>query len=182
MTQVAKRYAKAIYKIVKDRSHDPHRYLRDLQTIETLFTIPESEKILRSPVMPVELKLQILNYALDSIKAEQQLKEIVEYLVNHRREGLIPKIVASFRDIIDEADGVLRGRVVTAMELLDEEKQAIAEALGRAVHKKVILETHIDKEILGGFIARVGQYLVDQSLRTKLDEIGQFVTHRAAHI
>lgn len=181
MAQVAKRYAKAMFKVMKDRTQDPKKYLNKIRAIESLYQIPESGKILRSPVMPADLKLQLLNYGLNSVEADSQLSEFLEYLVTNRREGLLPKIFEAFRNIIDESEGVIRGVVTTAVEMADEEKEAISVALGNVIQKKVILDTRIDTDILGGFVAHVGQFLVDQSLRTKLNEMGQFVTQRATH-
>lgn len=179
MAQVAKRYAKAIFQIVKEHGYNHHQYLKNFEALEELFSIPEASKILNSPVMPAELKLEILNYGLSTVEIQPMVKETIAYLVQNRREGTIPKMVASFRSIIDESEGIARGNVTTSVEITEEEKETLSRTLGTIIGKKVILESQVNADILGGFVAQVGQCLVDQSLRTKLDDMGQFVTKRA---
>lgn len=180
MAQVAKRYAKAILQIIQVQGLNRREYLEKFDVLEELFSIPESNKILRSPVMPSDLKLALLDYGLDQVDADGDIRDIMRYLVSQRREHQIPKIIDCLRVLIDEAEGIIRGTVTSTVELTEEEKNTLSEALGSILQKKVFLNSKIDKEILGGIVLEVGQYLVDQSLRTKLESLGQFVTTRTA--
>ena len=170
---VATRYAKALFKLEQGNVEQAKAHLQGLRLVVQLFELSESAKILRSPVMPVALKRDLLRYGLDRGTADQILEFFIESIIDAGRVQLIPDIVEAFAQLIHEAEGVVVAQLTSAVELPGEDADAIGSGLGQILGKQVELITAVDKALLGGFVAKVGNYRIDMSLKTKLDGLAQ---------
>lgn len=175
MSRVAKRYAKALFLSVQGNAKEARKILLCFEVLAELFENPESGKILNSPVMPLGLKRDLLEYGLKIAEADSNIVQIVDYLLDSRRETIIPKLVKAYRELIDAAEGIARGQVTSILPLREEERRLLKAELKHLLHKDVELKEAIDPSLLGGMVAKVGHFLLDMSLKTRLDEIGQHV-------
>jgi F-type H+-transporting ATPase subunit delta len=83
----------------------------------------------------------------------------------------LPEIAAAYQKLVDEGLGQVRAQVRTAVALTAEERRQIAERLSRAVGKRVLIEEHVDRSLLGGFVAQIGSLILDGSLDGQLSRI-----------
>ncbi len=74
-------------------------------------------------------------------------------------------ILQKFNALVDAHQGIERAEVTTALPLGEEEEKAISRRLGEIVHRNVVMEGQVDPSIIGGFIARIGDTLIDGSVR-----------------
>ena len=173
MSRIAKRYAKALFKLnggdlVKAKSE------RDaLIGLNELFKIDESARVLLSPVMPKELKKNLLSYGLKQVAASDDVKRLIDGIVDAGRVTFLPEIAQVYAEFIDEAEGIAQATVVSAVALSAAENQDISSALAQMLQKKIVLKSSINSALLGGFVVRVGNYLVDLSLKSKLDGLAK---------
>ncbi|MDR1308365.1 MAG: ATP synthase F1 subunit delta, partial [Deltaproteobacteria bacterium] len=91
------------------------------------------------------------------------------------RLGKLADIASAYAQLCDEADGLLRGTLTTAAPLAKRELSAIKGALSTLTGAKVDLEVVLDPSIIGGLVARLGDLVVDSSLRTQLDRAGRLL-------
>ena len=77
-------------------------------------------------------------------------------------------VAISFGEMVDEREGLAHARVTTAVELTPAQVTAISDRLGRALNKRVETTTVVDPSILGGLVVRVGDQMVDGSIRSRL--------------
>ena len=94
-------------------------------------------------------------------------------VVNAGRAKLIPEIIASLDEIIATAEGRAAATIKSAVELPATEKDKLTRQLSTLIGKKIEADVVVDKSLLGGFVATVGNYLVDMSLKSNLDRIAQ---------
>jgi len=90
------------------------------------------------------------------------------------RKGRLPAILATstrLTELSDEKAGVVRASVTTASKMPESYYQALTSKLEAAMSKKVVLERDIDESLVGGAIARVGDAVVDGSVRGKLERV-----------
>jgi F-type H+-transporting ATPase subunit delta len=80
-------------------------------------------------------------------------------------------ILQKFNALVDAHQGIERAQVTTALPLSDEEKKTISRRLGEIVHRNVVMEGDVDPSIIGGFIARMEDTLIDGSVRQKLESL-----------
>jgi len=67
--------------------------------------------------------------------------------------------------------GVERARITTAVPLTDKDKEVISRRLGEMVKRKVSLDTRVDPSVIGGLVVRIGDTLIDGSVRQNLDTL-----------
>lgn len=172
--RIATRYAKALLKLSNGDPAKVKKYLSTLAVTNELFTQKESGRIMRSPVMPADLKQSLLNYALKQADASGgELALFLTAVVEAGRISMLPEIYSAYSALIDAAEGKAEAEVISAVTLSDEDVKSIEATLSKILHKKVTVNATVDATVLGGFVARIGNYLVDLSLKTKLDELAK---------
>lgn len=176
MSQVAKRYSRALFNISKGDLAKAKRQLEVLGVVKELFegkAAGDAGKILRSPAMPPDLKKALLDYGLDQAKADDDTRHLLSAVTNGGRISLIPEMHRAFAELIDEAEGVARAQVTAASALNAAESAEIGQTLGKLLNKKVTVDAAVDPSLLGGFVAQVGNYKIDLSLKTKLEGLAE---------
>lgn len=173
MARIAHRYAKALYQFAGSDLAKAQKLRASFEGVTQLFKVKESEKVLRSPVMPASLKKSLLDYGLDQSQATPEVKVLVQTLLESGRIGLLPEVARAYGELLDQAEGVVKAELQSAVALGDGDNKAIGDALSKMLKKKVEIKPTVDPSLLGGFVAKVGNYLVDMSLRTKLDGLSQ---------
>jgi len=73
--------------------------------------------------------------------------------------------------------GRVRAQVTTATPLSATQQKRLSDSLGASLQKNVVLETNEDPEIIGGVLVRVGDQIIDGSVRTKLAALKQQLAH-----
>jgi len=167
-TILAKRYAKALFAIGKeDGKYEV--YNDALQGVARLFTsTPEVEDALTNPLYPLDTREKVMAGIIGSIDAEKVLGNFLTLLVQKKRAEIIPEIAEQFQIMVDDDNNISHGTVVSAVELdagLHDKVQATLEKL---TGKKVELTASVDPSIIGGIIAKVGDLVLDGSIRTQL--------------
>jgi F-type H+-transporting ATPase subunit delta len=173
MSRIARRYARALYKICDSNLEKAKKDLESLKTLRVLFDDKDAGKILRSPVMPPDLKKTLLHYGLEKAVAGEDLKNFVDTLVSAGRVALLPQMIDAYGDLINEAEGKALAVVTSAVPLAQDDQDSIASRLAQILGKSIVLESKVDPSLLGGFVAKVGNYRIDMSLKTKLDGLAQ---------
>ncbi len=175
--RAARRYAQAVFELAREsRSEDA--WAHDLRQIELLFADPEARDALSSDRVPEEGKHQIIDAALAD--AQPGARNLARLLVEKGRLESAPSLLACFRDLVDQARGVVTARVTTAVALGDDEQDALRRRLEALTGKRVRLELGVDSEILGGLVVRIGDRLVDGSVRSRLLALKRSLAGEAA--
>src|SRR5690606_2846323 len=130
--------------------------LPTLEVIEALFQNKEAGRILRSPAMPLDLKSNLLNYANEKANAPAEVRAFSDTIVGAGRVELLPEVIAVFRELLNEAAGVVDARVRAAAELSEQDKKEIEAAVMKIVGKRVNVVAERDPSLLGGFVVNVG--------------------------
>ena len=149
----------------------------DIQLIvETLKQSRQLENMLESPVIRPELKLKILKEIFND-KISKETMDFIEFIVSKKREKLFQSIGRRFLELRDEHLGIASVEVTAATEFTNEQKSVLQERLEKMLDKKVRLNFKTEKELVGGFIAKVGDTLYDASIKHQLELLRkQFLT------
>jgi F-type H+-transporting ATPase subunit delta len=145
-----------------------------LSACEALFSLPESKNILKSPVMPADLKKTLLAYAAEKTSAGDVFCAFANQIVDAGRTRLMPEIAASYRKMLAESRGEAEAHVITSDPMSEALKSELVTGLAKVFQKKITLQNVIDKNILGGLIVQVGNYSIDMSLQNRLDSVAEF--------
>lgn len=173
MSRIAKRYGRALFNLTKGDMAKAKRQLEALNVVRELFEGGGAGKVLSSPVMPPDLKKKLLDYALDKADADQDTRHLIDSVIYGARVALLPKVADAFAELIDEAEGVVRAEVKSAVPLSGAETAEIGATLGSLLKKQVHVKTSVDPALLGGLVANVGNFRIDMSLKTRLEGLSQ---------
>ena len=101
-------------------------------------------------------------------KAPPMFVRFLQKLVTNRRQTLIPKVATAFGNLLDLEEGRVHARVTVARATSEADQQAIAVQLSRALGKTVVPHVVVNPAILGGVVVRVGDTVMDGSVRRRL--------------
>jgi len=122
---------------------------------------------LESPKISAGQKIEVLGKALGK-KVPRPFLKFLEILVGKRRQMLIPSIANEYRALIDASEDRVHANVTLAREPGAAEEQALTGQLSRLYGKKVVPHITLNPAILGGVIVKVGDTVMDGSVRRRL--------------
>ena len=168
---LAKKYAKALFSLGK-KSGAPQleQYGADLSGLAGMVAIsPALERMFKSPVISLAEKHALVDQLLDKAGADATVKNFCHLLADKGRLAALPAIAGCYGELLDDEKGILRGTVITAVKLdAEKQKKLKADLTKKIKHKKLELVFNEDKAILGGLMLKVGDRVLDASLRAQL--------------
>lgn len=167
---VARRYAGAVFALGKAAGKKAlNRYGDNLNALGGL--LESSTKLdlaLKSPVISVEEKKAVLAAVFKKINADPTIRNFCFLLADKERLACLGEIVGCFRRLLDEERGVVRGSLTTAVELTDAKRGQLKSALEEKAGAGIELSFSVDASILGGVVLKIGDKVLDASLRAQL--------------
>jgi len=176
-TILARRYAKALFSLGKEGGKN-ESYSEVLNAIAELYKDESVENALVNPLYPVEARQKVMAKIGELAKADSIMMKFLDLLVEKKRADILPDIAAEMRVMVDQEQNISHGSVVSAIELDDTLKQKIQQTLEKITGNKVILETSVDPSIIGGVIAKVGDLVLDGSIKTQLNGLKESIKGR----
>ncbi len=161
----ARRHAQAVFQIALERG-ELDLWQRDLERIATAIEDPVLYPLLESPKIPFSEKARILGQQLEGITPLAM--NLARLLVAKRRLGIAGDIAVEYQSLLDEHRGIAHAEVATAVPVDEEVKDKLAHRLGHLVGREVVITTSVDPSLIGGLVARVGDKLIDGSIRSRL--------------
>ncbi len=124
-------------------------------------------RFLESPRVSGARKNEVITKAVQD-RVPRLFLEFLRALLRNRRQMLIPEIAAEYGNLVDESVGRVHARVTVARAASSDETGVIARELSRAVGKDVVPHLSVNPAILGGLVIRIGDTVMDGSVRRRL--------------
>lgn len=173
---VATEYAQAVFDTALEKG-ELDTWRADLNTIAATVREPTLAGILRSANLSPNQKTEAIGRRL--VKVSPQALNFVRLLIEQQRTELIDQILSEYERLLDTHYlGVEYAEVITAIPLDDQEKEKISRRLTELRGKQILLNVQADPNILGGMIVRIGDIVIDGSIRSKLIESKQSLAGR----
>ncbi len=168
---IARRYSRALFAIGQEQSEDQlAAFGKDLSEIsQVLQESTELMRIFRNPVFGTEEKKAVLENILSKVNPSQMVKNFCLFLADKDRLVYLPDIAEYYSFLLDEAQGVLRGELVTAVDLDQDMKKSVQEKLESQSGHTVYLDYDVEPEIIGGLKLKVGDKVLDASIKAQLE-------------
>jgi F-type H+-transporting ATPase subunit delta len=168
---VARRYARALFGIGVDAG--TFEALGDeLGVLATLWNeSDELRQALENPVFKPSEKRAVLERILPQVAPTPEVQRFVLLLLDRRRIVLLPAIARAYRDLTDAHVGRVRAEVISAEMLTPATLDRVRRSLEQRTGKKVLINSTVDPELIGGVVARVGDLVLDGSVRTQLEDL-----------
>jgi len=170
---------------VASTSGDFDGWLNTLTALARILQMPSARTIFVSPTVPTQQKRAALDRLLPD--ASPVVRNFLHIVAERDRLDQVPGIADSLRDLINERRGIITADVTTAVPLDAEMERLVAARLAAYLNRepdKVTIRARVDPTIIGGVVARVGDQLIDDSIRGRLDRLRRTLaggTHQAAH-
>ena len=167
-TILARRYAKALFTVGKEQDTF-EGYGEALQEVAALYVeTPEVADALTNPLYPMDVKEKVMAGIVSSMEADKVLANFLNLLVEKKRAEILPEIAEEYKIMVDDEKNVSHGSVISAVEFSDELQAQVQATLEKLTGKKVELTTSVDPTIIGGIIAKVGDLVLDGSIKAQL--------------
>ncbi len=168
---IARRYAKALMLIGREDGQ-AETYREEIQGFIDLFDQQEElEQILTNPLHDVENRRKILVSVLDAVKVSNVTRSFFLLLFKKGRIAYLRQIATYYSQLADELKGIVRADLTSATELSPEKFDEIRDALSKMTGKEVVLDAQQDPGIIGGVVTKIGDLVLDGSIRTQLENM-----------
>jgi F-type H+-transporting ATPase subunit delta len=164
-----RRYAEAAFQIgQEDGSIDAWRRELD-EAAATLAEGSDLLEILANPAIPLEERRTIVRKVF--VGLSEKARNLVLLLVQRGRIEQITRVASEFRRLDDARQGIVHATATSAAPLTDTEMRALTARLEQMTGGRIALETDVDESLLGGLVVRVGDRLIDGSVRGRLERL-----------
>ncbi|HEY5756458.1 MAG TPA: F0F1 ATP synthase subunit delta [Steroidobacter sp.] len=172
---IARPYAKAAF--ASARQHSAlERWSTVLATASSVVQDERVARLLSSPKIKPE---QLSGLIGDIVGGEldEQTRNFLATLASNRRLAFLPEIASMYEALRAEAENTADVQVVSAVALDEAQKQRLAQALKKRLKREVRLHCEVDASLIGGAIVRAGDFVIDGSLKARLDRLAVEMSH-----
>jgi F-type H+-transporting ATPase subunit delta len=169
MEEIAQVYARSVFEVGQE--HDELDLVHE-QLGEIADAVAESHDLqvfLFSPYFSTEEKISGLRKAITD--ADETVVNFLELLIEKHRMPAIFRIRREFDALWEEENKLLPVSVTSAIELDENTVQQIGDAIGKQTGRRIELTSEVDPDILGGIVLRVGNSILDASIRNRLEKL-----------
>jgi F-type H+-transporting ATPase subunit delta len=173
-TVVARNYAEALFDLGEPGGH-AGRYAELIDAVAgAVETTPEIQAVLMSPRVPKAEKARLLGAALEN--APREFVRFLQSLVKRGRQRHLRDIATEYQALLDIKHNRVRAGVTLARPADESLQRDIQAALSRQLGKEVLAAFHVDPEILGGTVVRVGERIHDGSVRRRMTKLRRLLS------
>jgi F-type H+-transporting ATPase subunit delta len=168
---MAGRYATALFELAESEA-SLDAVAGDLKRIEAL--IKESadlRRLVQSPVFGAEEQGKAFSAILDRMGIKGLVANFVGLVIRNRRLFALPAMIAGYRALLAKSRGEMTADVTSAHRLSEAQIAGLRQALKASTGRDVNINTRVDEGLLGGLIVKVGSWMIDSSLKTKLNSL-----------
>jgi len=178
MEELARVYGRALFEVAEEQ--DKVQELREQlgQFADALEGNRELRLFFFSPYFSTAEKQQALAGLLEG--ADEAFVEFLKLLIENHRMPVVFRVRREYERLWAEANRVLPVQVTSAIALDEATTSSIGASIGQSTSRKVTLTTRVDPDILGGIVVRVGNSILDASIRSRLEQLRKQVASAAA--
>ena len=175
--RVAKRYATSLFELAIEQ--------KDLEKIEQGIVLLDKvckenrplTVLLKNPVIKPDNKRNILKKIFEG-KVEPVVMRFMELACRKNRADNLPEMASAFIDLYNEYKGNVTAKLASAIPISDDLRKALISVLEKETNKNIILKETVDKSLIGGFVLKIGDNQIDNTLSSKLNALRRELTER----
>lgn len=167
---VARRYAEGAFELAREEEAiDVWR--QEIAKLDELLAEDILVAAFANPAVDLGRRLELARLLAPELRPETE--NFLRLLVEHHRTREMHAIREVFERLADEASGIVHATMTTAIPLEDEDRRRYEQALARRLGRQVQVSFQTDPSIVGGATIRIGDHLVDSTVRTQLERLRQ---------
>ena len=170
MNRVAKRYTKAIFQLALEKNI-LEQVERDFAFLKKLLVKNSDLPLyLSNPLITDDKKIEMLSKVIGS-NINEITYRFLHLMASKRRLRFLPDVLENFRLMMLAHNNTVEAELISAVELEQKQIEAIKDHLQKTLGKNVLMSSKIQPEILGGFVVRVQDVVIDNSIRLQLNKL-----------
>jgi ATP synthase F1 delta subunit len=177
MEEIAQVYARSLFEVAKEQSKIDELREQVGQFADALADDQNLQVFFFSPYFSTAEKKEGLAKAVDG--ADPSLVNFLELLIENHRMPVIFRVRRAYDALWEEENRLLPVSVTSAVELDKKTVGQIGDRIAEQTGRKVELSAHVDPDILGGIVVRVGNQVLDASVRNRLEQLRRTVARAA---
>ena len=164
----ARRYAQAFFELARSGKRVDAAGTDLADAVEVLSN-REVLDALANPRLDIAARVTLALDLIDGL--DGSTRNLVRLLIEHGRIRALPDVLDQYRRLADEASGVLRADVFSAVALTGKQQAAVTSALRERLGADVQVTFREDPAVVGGLVIRAGDRVIDTSIRTQLQQL-----------
>lgn len=169
-----KRYALALYEIAEEKGK-VEEYIEQLKMIcDIVDENHDFHEVIKHPQISTVKKKEVFTNIFKD-KIDEDILSFLLILIEKNRIMFLSEKLKEMEKIYLERKNTLRATVTTAVPMLDEEKESLKSKLQEQYNKTIIMQNIVDKGILGGVYVRVGNDVIDGTVKSRLQEMKDII-------
>ncbi|MCW3048084.1 MAG: atpH [Solirubrobacterales bacterium] len=169
MEEIARVYARSLFDVAREQ--DKLEVIREQlgEFADALAGSHELEVFFFSPYFSTEEKKDGLHRTVEG--ADETLNNFLELLLENHRMPVVFRVRREFDRLWEEANDLLPVQITSAVALDESVSRRIGDEIGRQTGKQVQLTSTVDPDVIGGIVLRVGNSILDASIRNRLETL-----------
>ncbi|NQT71676.1 MAG: ATP synthase F1 subunit delta [Chloroflexi bacterium] len=164
----AKRHAQAVFEIALEKN-ELEKWRSDLELLSGVFGDAELLPVLESPKIRFEDKADVVVKNL--VDVGPMALNLAKLLIQKHHVRIMPQIETEYGILMDRHKGIEHAEVTTAVQIDLSAQLKIKDQLAKITGSEIELTSKVDPEIIGGFVVRVGDKVIDGSVRNRLQNL-----------
>jgi F-type H+-transporting ATPase subunit delta len=173
----ARRYAEAAFEIA-ERDDSMEAWLAAMSVVDERLSQTDVVRLLTNPAVPTASRVEVLERLLgDDVAGPAH--NLFALMIRRGRFELLPAVIREFRRLHARREGIVAATVVSAAQLDEAEQHELHERLVAMTGSRIEMELQVDPALLGGLQVRLGDVLIDGSVRGRLERMRNSFTTSA---
>ncbi|NIA20702.1 MAG: ATP synthase F1 subunit delta [Anaerolineaceae bacterium] len=172
-TVLPNRYAKAVLQLALEARQTDQVGSQLAVLAEACLSDGLSAAFWQSTKVPAEVKRRALEDILQAMEAREVVRNTANMLLDRRRFAILPDLAAAYVQQVRRLAGSVEATILSAAELPEQMLDLVRDELGRKIGKTILVRTEVDPELIGGIRVRVGNLIIDGSVRGRLEAVGR---------
>jgi F-type H+-transporting ATPase subunit delta len=169
MEEIAQVYARSLFEVAQEKGKLDVVHEQLGEVADAVAESHDLQVFLFSPYFSTEEKISGLEKAITD--ADETIVNFLELLIEKHRMPAIFRIRREFEALWEEENKLLPVSVTSAIELDESTVQQVGDAIGKQTGRRIELTSEVDPDILGGIVLRVGNSVLDASIRNRLEQL-----------
>ncbi|HTZ86803.1 MAG TPA: ATP synthase F1 subunit delta [Solirubrobacteraceae bacterium] len=178
MDELAEVYARSLFEVARDQGKLDQLREQLGQFADALDSNRELAVFFFSPYFSTKEKQAGLERMLEG--ADETFLNFLKLLIENHRMPVIFRARQQYERLWEQENELLPVEITSAIALDEETTQSLGKSIGERAGRKVKLAAHVDPDILGGIVLRVGNSILDASIRNRLEQLRRHVAQGAA--
>lgn len=169
---VSERYAQALLELVSDNLSKEDILKELLDITESVKGSDDLNKVMTSPVISDNEKKNVISKLFENT-TNKVILNFLKLLVDKNRFSMLESITKEYKNEINRLNNLLSINITSAIDLTKDEKSTIKNKLSNILNKNIELEWATNPDIIAGLVFEVGDNIIDNSLRHKLQDLSR---------